>query len=133
MGAGAKLAKELRHSFDITVEGTITDFLGVKFEKRLDGSLVLSQPQLIDSILRDLKLVDGPRKKAKPKRTPYKSSNILRSDRHLLEHQASWEYRSVIRKLNFLEKSTRPDISYAVHQCAHFSIDPRLSHTEAVL
>jgi hypothetical protein len=34
--------------------------------------------------------------------------------------------------LNFLEKSTRPDISYAVHQCARFSQDPKKSHAEAV-
>jgi hypothetical protein len=32
-----------------------------------------------------------------------------------------WHYRSVIGKLNFLEKSTRPDISYAVHQLARYS------------
>ena len=88
---------------------------------------------MIDSVLRDLKLIEGPRKKAKPKRTPYKASAILRSDTHLPPHRASWEYRSIIGKLNFLEKSTRPDISYAVHQCARFSIDPRASHTEAVL
>ena len=41
-------------------------------------------------------------------------------------------YRSVIGKLNFLEKSTRPDISVSVHQCARFSENPRKSHAEAV-
>ena len=41
-------------------------------------------------------------------------------------------YRSVIGKLNFLEKSTRGDISYPVHQCARFASDPRESHAEAV-
>jgi len=39
----------------------------------------------------------------------------------------------VIGKLNFLEKSTRPDISFAIHQCARFLIDPCVSHTEAIL
>jgi hypothetical protein len=43
-----------------------------------------------------------------------------------------WKYRSVIGKLNFLEKSTRPDIAYAVHQCARFTANPKLSHAEAV-
>ena len=28
-----------------------------------------------------------------------------------------FHYQSITGKLNFLEKSTRPDISYAVHQC----------------
>jgi hypothetical protein len=36
------------------------------------------------------------------------------------------------RKLNFLEKSTRPEIAYAVHQCARFANNPRESHANAV-
>ena len=43
-----------------------------------------------------------------------------------------FHYRSVIGKLNFLEKSTRPDISVSVHQCARFSERPKRSHAEAV-
>jgi hypothetical protein len=37
----------------------------------------------------------------------------------------------VIGKLNFLEKSTRPDIAYAVHKCARFCQDPKVEHTKA--
>jgi len=76
-GAGAKLAEELHQSFDITVDRNITDFLGVKFDKCSDGTYALSQPQLIDSILRDLGLLEGKKKRVKPKRTPYKASTIL--------------------------------------------------------
>jgi len=32
--------------------------------------------------------------------------------------QTKWEYRRIIKQLNFLEKSTQPDIAYAVHQFA---------------
>jgi hypothetical protein len=39
-----------------------------------------------------------------------------------------WHYWSIIGKLNFLEKSTRPDISYVVHQCARLSNNPKVSH-----
>jgi len=31
-----------------------------------------------------------------------------------------------------LEKSTRPDISCAVHQCARFCANPKTKHAEAV-
>ncbi len=34
--------------------------------------------------------------------------------------------------MNCLEKSTRPDISFAVHQCARLCSDPRKSHATAV-
>jgi len=35
--------------------------------------------------------------------------------------------------LNFLEKSSRPDIVYAVHQCARFAANPRTCHKHAIL
>ena len=44
----------------------------------------------------------------------------------------SFDYRSVIGKLNFLEKSTRPEIAYAVHQCARFCTTPKKSHGDAI-
>ena len=40
----------------LTVEGDISDFLGVRIEKRSDGTVNLTQPHLIDQILRDLRL-----------------------------------------------------------------------------
>jgi len=46
-GAGKKLAEELQWSFDITMEGTIKDFLGVKFKRRSNESFSLSQPNLL--------------------------------------------------------------------------------------
>ena len=46
--------------------------------------------------------------------------------------QPEFHYCSVIGKLNFLEKSTRPDISFSVHQCARFSDSHKKSHAEAV-
>jgi hypothetical protein len=37
-----------------------------------------------------------------------------------------------VGKLNFLEKSTHPEIAYAVHQCARFSSKARQSHANAI-
>ena len=34
--------------------------------------------------------------------------------------------------MNYLEKATRPDISFATHQCARFVADPKKKHTRAV-
>jgi hypothetical protein len=34
----------------LTVEGNISDFLGVRIEKRTDGTVSLTQPHLIDQI-----------------------------------------------------------------------------------
>jgi len=131
-GAGAKLAEELCQSFDITVNGNITDFLEV-VKKHSNGTYSLSQLQLIDSILHNLGLIEGKKKRTKPKRTLSKASTILRRDEDKLSHKCPWDYHSVIGKLNFLEKSTCPDISYAVHQCTRFSSNPCITHTEAIM
>ena len=114
--------------FDMTDEGNLTDYLGVKVEHLDDGSIKLSQPHLIQQVLDDL----GFNERTKGKDTPAKSTERLHRDLHGEEMKERWHYRSVIGKLNFIEKSTRPDIAYAVHQCARFSNDPKASHASAV-
>ena len=44
-----------------------------------------------------------------------------------------FNYRADVGNINFLEKSTRPGIAYAMHQCAQFSQDPRASHGYAII
>jgi hypothetical protein len=41
-------------------------------------------------------------------------------------------YRSVIGKLNFLEKSSHPDLVYSVHNAARFSSAPKESRSQSV-
>ena len=89
----------------------------------------MSQPHLIAQILEDLGL-GKPSTLSKP--TPALSSKIIGREVDGKPFNERWEYRSVIGKLNFLEKSARLDIGYATHQCARFSIDPKESHTVAV-
>ena len=43
-----------------------------------------------------------------------------------------WNYASVIGMLMYLDSNSRPDIQYAVHQCARFSHHPRQSHADGV-
>jgi hypothetical protein len=58
----------------ITCEGGIRDFLGINIECKDDGSFILTQKRLIDSILQDLGL---DRTNVTPKQTPTASSKIL--------------------------------------------------------
>ena len=102
--------------------------MGIRIKKKNDGSIHLSQPQLIDSIIQDLHLQPGSNSKS----TPSVTSMLLHKDTGGPDMQPEFHYRSVIGKLNFLEKSTRPDISISVHQCARFSEAPKKSHAEAV-
>jgi len=122
---------QLLHSqFSIEDEGEISDYLGVKVTKNQDGTITLSQPHLVKSILSDLHLLDN--KQATSRTLPALTTKILHPDTQGTPFDNSFHYRSVIGKLNFLEKSTRPDIAYAVHQCARFVERPTKLHGEAV-
>ena len=114
--------------FMVDDQGDIGDFLGIEVQKQEDGSIMLTQPQLIDSILRDLHLQSS----SNVKKTPSMTTSLLHKDTDRPEMTPDFHYRSVIGKLNFLEKSTSPDISISVHQCTRFSENPKQSHTEAV-
>jgi hypothetical protein len=91
--------------------------------------MALTQPQLIKSILEDLGLQAA---NVKGQTTPALKTVLIHKDEGGKPHDNSFHYRSVIGKLNFLEKSTRPEIAYAVHQCACFCAAPKQSHTKAV-
>ena len=95
--------------------------MGVKVEKLKDKRIKMSQPYLIEQILEGL----GFNERTKIKRTPAVARKILHQEKEREELQTDWEYRRIIGQLNFLEKSTRPDIAYAVHQCARFSSNPK--------
>jgi hypothetical protein len=114
--------------FDIEDKGDIKDYLGVHVTKLSDGKLKLWQPHLIEQIISDVKLP-----KNMVRSTPALASKILQRDETAPSFQGNFHYRSIIGKLNFLEKSTRPDIAYAVHQCARFCEDPKQTHADAVL
>ena len=112
----------------ITLEDDLADFLGVKIEQKVTNEIIFTQPHLIDDIFNDLGLKhanDG-------KETPAASSQIFTRNDDRVDHDKSFHYRSVIGKLNYLEKATRPDISFATHQCTCFAAAPKKSDSRAV-
>jgi Reverse transcriptase (RNA-dependent DNA polymerase) len=121
---------EMKHiGLDITSEGGIDDFLGVSIEHKPDGTFHLTQQRLINSILEDLGLLGD---NVVTKSTPMASSKLLSRHPTSPAFDGHFNYRRVIGKLMYLEKSTRPDLAYAVHQCARFSHEPKEEHGKAV-
>ena len=109
-------------------QGDIGDFWGIQVQKQDDGAFRLSQPELIDSIIKDLHL----QPESNPKSMPAVTTTLLHKDTDGPDMSPDFHYHSVIGKLNFLEKSMRLDISISIHQCARFSESPKKSHAEAV-
>ena len=56
----------------------------------------------------------------------------LTKDEYGNGRKQEWHYFSLIGKMNYLSGTTRPDIIFAVHQCAKYIIYPKQSHEEAV-
>ena len=77
-----------------------------------DGTIIMSQPQLIDQIIEDV--FKFKRSKNLPD-IPALSTSILQRDEKVPPFKGNFHYRSIIGKLNYLEKGTRPDIGYATY------------------
>ena len=126
-----KVIKEMRSSskkFRVEDLVNVKDFLEIQVTTSNDKIINLNQPQLIDSIFKDVKFQNN----TKEKDTPVLSSVIYK--RILMANHSTTT--SIIGEWlansTFLEKSTRPDISYAVHQCDRFCEYPKQSHGKAV-
>ena len=115
--------------FNMEDQGTVNDFLCIQAKHKKNGEIMLTQPQLIASILSNL---HHQKDNFITQKTPCLSTVLLHKDPKGKPMNTEFNYCSVIGKLNFLEKSTCPDITYAVHQCACFSADPKQSHVDAV-
>jgi hypothetical protein len=121
------LIKSLNESYQLEVQGSVSDYLGIRIIKDpTTRQITMTQPGLIESVLQDLHLVPGSHTKDTP------AMGILHPDRSGHPCEDKWNYHSVIGKLNYLAQNTRPDLSFAVHQCARYSTNPTALHEFAV-
>ena len=117
--------KEL--GFDLTMDDSLTSFLGIKFERRNDGSFNMTQPALIDKIIEATGLENCNRNF-----TPAAPNQTLGKDPDGEPMSESWSYPSVCGMLLYLSTNTRPDIAFAVSQICRFTHCPKKSHAKAV-
>jgi hypothetical protein len=113
----------------LTVEGDISDFLGVQIDRLGKSKFKLSQPHLIQDIITELRLDKG---NVAVKQTTGASSRPLLRHPDSPDFDDHFDYRRIVGKLNYLEKCTRLDISCAVHQAARFVAQPKIEHGKAI-
>ena len=111
---------------DFHIGNEMAGFLGVDIIHHEDGSIELLQTGLIDRIIYALGL-----KGATSKRTPAEYGS-LGSDKDGADRNEAFSYPSVIGMLMYLTGNSRPELSFAVHQCARYTHDPKASHENAV-
>ncbi|MGH3053412.1 MAG: reverse transcriptase domain-containing protein [Gaiellaceae bacterium] len=110
----------------LTVEDDVFAFLGVEMAKDESGKTELRQIGLIEKILKTCNMEECAGKKTPCEATP------LRRDTYGEACQESWDYASVVGMLMYLSSNSRPDIQFAVHQCARYTHQPRRRHEDAI-
>eukprot|EP00985_Skeletonema_marinoi_P008914 scaffold4076_cov147-Skeletonema_marinoi.AAC.1 len=107
--------------FAFTDEGSIDKYLGVNIERLPENDgFTISQPHLIQRILEaaqiDLRM----------------TNSRLTPDEDGPDGKHEWKYRTLTGMLEYLQITSRPDISMATHQCARFNANPKLCHERAL-
>ncbi len=116
-------------NFILQDKGSIDKYLGVNIEQLDDQSFHLMQPFLIERITTFLRIDIG---HTNERETPV-GKPLLNKKLNRIPCKYTWEYCCAIGMLTYLTGSVHPDITMAVHQCAHFSTNPMRSHEQAVL
>jgi hypothetical protein len=119
--------KSMQEDYSLTDDGDLSAFLGIQIEKQFTPSgapeYTLKQPGLIQKICETVPLTDVRQHDTPADKILFKGGDPRKTTFH---------YRSAIGQLNFLTGATRPELMLATHQCARFSVDPRLPHEQAV-
>src|SRR5210317_2621042 len=96
-----KAVNQLRKlKLELTVEGDVSDFLGVHIDKIKGNVYHLHQQHQIERVINDLNLQHD---NVKTKVVPCKISEVLKRDREGTPFDKSFDYRSVIGNLTQIE------------------------------
>jgi len=120
-------------NFKLTDEGGVNKLLGVEITHLDDNSFELSQPFLIDRILNFLSLCNNEFESDTNFTSMPVAKGLLHRDLDGKPRKYTWKYRTAVGMLSYLQNTSRPEISMAVHQTARFSNNPMLSHEKSIM
>ena len=117
---------EVQHTFELRNEGEVGDFLGIRIKKTGPREFYLTQEGLTDKAILSCNMEN-----CNSSETPA-GTTALGRDLDGPRFNENWDYGSTVGMLMYLAGNSRPDIAFAVHQCARFTHSPRDSHGKAV-
>jgi hypothetical protein len=120
------LEKLKKMELTLEVEDSAEGFLGVTIDRSVTGEVTLTQTALIEKILTDLHINDLP-----PVDTP--ATGVLGTDPDGDPIDGTFNYASVVGSLWYLTCHSRPDLQFALSQCARFSFNTKRSHELALI
>lgn len=122
------IAKLRLRDLELEEEDDVAGFLGVDIHRRDDGTIKLSQSGLAKRIIEALGIQDS--QKYPVKYTP--ADGVLPMDPDGDPPNGNYSYASIVGMLSYLDKHSRPDLSFAVSQCARYTHSPKRSHEIAL-
>ena len=113
------------NNWEHTKGESVPEFLGIDIKTLNNGGFQFFQTELIRKVLEATGMeycIGLP--------TPTKVEAPLGIDVNVSEANIDWpnSYASVIGMMLYLASNTRPDISFAVHQCARFTHNTKVSY-----
>ena len=124
-----KVIQELKdNNMPLTVEADDAyAFLGVEITpNQANNGFNMTQLGLIKKVLATVGMTDS-----KAKKTPA-GSTPLGTDANGTPFAGDFDYARAVGMLLYLSSNSRPDIQFAVHQCARFTHNPKQSHGDAI-
>ena len=123
---------ELKEVFDLSDSGKLEWFLGCRVEQDLErGSVRLVQDKYCSDVLQRFQMSD-----CNPVSTPCEAGQHLSSSDSppvgSRDPEVIRNYQQCVGACLFLSTFTRPDIAFAVNQCARFMSNPGPTHIAAV-
>ena len=121
-----------QENFVLTDEGSTGKILGIEIKHLGPQAFEISQPFLIDRMVIFLGLKSEECEIHCSDKFIPAPPQLLNKYLNGKPKEQSWNYRTVVGMLSYLQGHTRPDISVPVHQQARFSNDPKLVHNQAI-
>ena len=121
-----------KENFVPTDEGDINKFLGIEITQLDDNRFKVSQPFLIDRVVRFLKINNneyGMKTNTKP--TPV-GKPLLYKDLAGKPRKEDWKYLTAVGMLTYLQANICLEMSMVVHQNACFCNKLMLTHEKAI-
>jgi hypothetical protein len=116
-----------KSKLQFTIEDDAFTFLGVELKTHNDGTVEFLQKGLIEKILQHCNMTQCNTKSTPANQTP------LGTDGNGPAFDRYFDYASIVGMMMYLSSNSRPDIQFAVHQCARFTHNPKRSHGDAIL
>jgi hypothetical protein len=106
---------------------SVYSFLGIDVAPDAEtGEVVLRQTGLIQKLITYCNMTDCNTKATPAATTP------IGTDAAGEDFNEEWNYASAVGMAMYLCSNTRPDLQFAVHQCARFTHSPKKSHGDAM-